>query len=476
MRFALVSDIHANLQAWNAVLEDIRALGIEQIINLGDVVGYGPAPSEVLESVQKHCQLTVLGNHDAVCAQRMRPSAFNDQARAAIEWTQQQLNEQACDFLKGLPEMARPEDNSFLATHAEVIAPLDFGYILTAEEAAKNFAACDDSIIFIGHTHRPGVFLLNESGEVTLHEPGAFNCDPDLRYIINPGSVGDPRSEDIVASYCLFDSETRDVEFRRVQFDIDAYRRAIASSGLKTWPFFLRYLDAARRTGESLIPSVSETDANPRFDVSVRMPAVKAKKKKNPLVAIGILTLLIGASAIAWIVIPRPDKNAEAIVTSAIDEKKPSPAPAPPPTVPPKIQTKLPVTARYVRISNPKGEYLSLAEVQVMSGGNNVAFRKKASQSSTHSSSMQASKAVNGNHLGNKSNLISHTGKKRPIWWEVDLGKEYPINKIILWNRNEGTKLMQRLDGFTLEIFDTKRRPVYRTKNNRGNVYRIEMK
>ncbi|BDS06627.1 hypothetical protein NT6N_16670 [Oceaniferula spumae] len=478
MRIALVSDIHANLQAWNAVLEDIQALGIDQIINLGDVVGYGPNPSEVLESVRKHSRISVIGNHDAVCALRMCPSVFNDQARAAIEWTQSQLDEEACQFLNELPDMARPEDNSFLITHAEVVAPLNFGYILTAEDAEKNFAACKDSIIFIGHTHRPGLFLLNETGEVTLHEPGEFNCDPNLRYIINPGSVGDPRTEDIVASYCIFDSETRDVEFRRVKFDIDAYRQAIDASGLEARPFFIRYLDAVEGNGESVIPTVGESDYIPQFDISVRMPIVKEKKKMHPLLPVGLITLLIGFAAIAWIMIPRSDKAAEVTAAPAVEEKVAAAAPPSPPEppAPPKIATKLPVTARYVRISDPKGPFLSLAEVEVMSEGKNVAVKKKARQSSTHSAHMQASKAVDGNRRGHKSNLITHTNAHRPIWWEVDLGQEYPISAITLWNRNEGKELMKRLDGFTLEMFDSKRQPVYRTEKNRGAVYRIDVK
>jgi len=463
MRFALVSDIHANLQAWNAVLEDIGTLGIDEIINLGDVVGYGSAPSEVVSSVSSLCSISVLGNHDAVCALRMDPSVFNDQAREAIEWTQQQLDEKALDFLKETPEMARPADNSFLATHAEVCAPLDFGYILTAEDAERNFAACADSIIFIGHTHRPGVFLLNPSGEVTLHEPGEFNCDSSLRYIINPGSVGDPRSEDIVASYCIFDSETRDVEFRRVAFDIDAYRQAIDASGLTARPFFLRYLDAINDPGENLIPAVSETDVIPQFNLGVQMPALKqpkAKKSRKPIIV--IMALVLCAGALAWFMSSGSGKSSEATDAEITDAA-------------PEVITTFPVTARYVRISDPKGEVLSLAEVEVFCKHKNVARDKEASQSSTHSDRMRASKAVDGIRDGSTTDRITHTLKKRPIWWEVDLGEEYAITTITIWNRNESKKLMKRLDGFTLEMFDDQRRLVFVRKNNAGATPRINV-
>jgi len=210
MRYALVSDIHSNLQAWHAVLEDIRLLRIDHIINLGDIVGYGPNPKEVLNSVCKHCAASVIGNHDAVCA---------------------------------IPEKLRPKETNFLATHAEVISPLNFGYILTEEDAENNFAACDDPLIFIGHTHQPGIFIENSSGKISIQAPKSFICDPKLRYIVNPGSVGDPRTVDITASYCVYDSNTHEIEFRRIPFDIDAYRRAIDATRLTARPFFIRHDD-----------------------------------------------------------------------------------------------------------------------------------------------------------------------------------------------------------------------------------------
>lgn len=498
MRYALVSDIHANLQAWSAVLEDMQALEIDQIINLGDVVGYGPSPTEVLASVRELSRISVIGNHDAVCAQRMSADAFNEQARAAIEWTQSQLDADACQFLEALPDMAHPEDESFLITHAEVVSPLDFGYILTEEEAASNFAACDDRIIFIGHTHRPGLFLQEESGDITLHEPGEFVCDPNCRYIINPGSVGDPRSEDIVASYCIFDSETRKVEFRRVEFDTDAYRSAIDASGLETRPFFLRYLDSLQEPGKRLIPPLAETSAMPRIDLSVKAPVLVPKKKMSPLVPIGLITLVIGCAGIAWIVASGRNQSAEetsnkpsdltAELTTTDDasvDQTPeddntqitSQAEAPVATpAEPEVNSQFPVKARYVRIRQPNGPSLALAEVEVMRGKKNIALRRIARQSSTLFATTPAAQAVDGNRSGKKNNSISHTAKGPNEWWEVDLGEEQPITAVVVWNRNRSAPLMKRLDQFTLEIFDAERKLVLRRSNIPGKGYKIVLK
>lgn len=404
-----------------------------------------------------------------------------------------------------MPEMILPEEAGFLITHAEVASPLDFGYILTPEDAAKNFAACEDSIIFIGHTHFAGVFMEDESGAVSAHEPEGFQCAPDRRYIINPGSIGDPRTSDIVASYCIYDSDTANVEFRNVTFDIELYRQLHASSGLTSKPYFLRYLDGissgdkqmkfpAVRDSEirpTMILSSNNTPKTPNINLGSSPVAFKTTKKKNPVYLLVFLFLLIGGGVAAWMASQKADNAIELTqknTSNSSNNKTPENEPEitidqtiAKPTEPiepiepeiPEIAIKFPVLGRYVRISNARGPYLSLAEVEVHNQLRVISKGKKATQSSDYSPSMNASSAVDGNHQGDNPDLIAHTKADNP-WWEVDLGKDLSIHRVKIWNR-EGHKYLRRLDGFTLQVFNEKRQVVYQTDNNPGATQIIEI-
>ncbi|MBT8045033.1 MAG: metallophosphatase family protein [Verrucomicrobiae bacterium] len=304
MRFAIVSDIHANLQAWQAVVADMSSLpeiSVDHIICLGDIVGYGPDPSRVLQAVREHSSATVIGNHDAAACGRMDTSLFNDNAREVVEWTGAHLSEDDLAYLQQLPEKARPQGAGFLAVHAEVLDPMNFGYILNEADALANFSVCNDRIIFVGHSHRAGVFMQQPSGETSIHEPMDFCCQPDNRYIINPGSIGDPRSTEIVASYAIYDDATGDVFFRRIPFDITSYRRSIDATSLVTRPFFLRHLDEVSSGDvdeDEAIPSVEETDGVPQREstaVTLRLDKKELFKK------FGLWLLLIALFGAAWL-------------------------------------------------------------------------------------------------------------------------------------------------------------------------------
>ena len=482
MRHAFVSDIHANIQAWNAVLEDIRRQEIKHIINLGDVVGYGPSPKEVLESVRDHSEISVIGNHDAVCAGRMDDSIFNDIARAAIKWTRQQLDAEQCQFFVDMAEKARPDGAGFVAAHAEVIAPLDFGYILTEEDAKKNFAACDDKLIFIGHTHRPGIFVLDQSGKISIEYPASVVCDPEKRYIINPGSVGDPRSEDIVASYCIYDSKTRELTFHRVKFDTDAYRRTLDASGLTEPPFFIRYLDSleANKNSVTIIPPPKiENYAISQKGLTPQVPAATEKKISKPIILITstVFTLIAGC---AWLTISHLNKDNEAaqIQTETLEEK-PTAAKAeitldtePPEEVKPAIPKSLPnipptinfPVARYVRIEGRRIYPLHFAEVEVYSNESNIALAKKATQSSTRYKASFASRAIDGSKKGKAVAQLAFTRMEKPDhpWWEVDLGKDYPIEAILIFNREGSDRIKKRINGSHIILRNEAGEEVYR--------------
>ncbi len=244
MRYAIVSDIHSNRPAWAAVLDDIAREGVDAICCLGDIVGYGPRPGAVLASVRNHCENVVLGNHDAAVTGKLQPQAFNRVAREAIEWTRERLDDEARRYFESVPLSLRGD--GMLLVHGEAAQPAKFRYVTKPEQARASFRASKRDVLFFGHTHEPGVFAAGGSrGTINKLPPHDMALKPGGRYMINPGSVGDPRcARDLRASYCLFDSRSLQLRFRRVEFDADEYRRDFEASGLRHKPFFLRVLDA----------------------------------------------------------------------------------------------------------------------------------------------------------------------------------------------------------------------------------------
>lgn len=241
MRYAIFSDIHANNQAWEATLADIRANECEVLICLGDAVGYGPRPAEVLRSIRENSHAFVLGNHDAAACGRLDSSYFNDNAKAGIAHTRALLDEEALAFLGGVPYAT--EVDNLLFVHAEAASPDRFDYIESVEKACEDFGASEYWCTFIGHTHHPTVFV-EADGLVSQEADEDFQCLPGQRYIINVGSVGEPRNpQDIRARYVIFDDDTGSVFFRRIDFDTEAYRADLAASGSSAFPYFLQIID-----------------------------------------------------------------------------------------------------------------------------------------------------------------------------------------------------------------------------------------
>lgn len=251
MRYAVVSDLHGNRQAWSSVLADIQSQGIEEIICLGDVIGYGPAPAAVLENAYERVHHFVLGNHDAVLAGLLDPVGFNEHARARLEWTANQLDDNAVDFFAKLPLVLEGPD--FRCAHGTPANPANFEYLLDDCTAAAAWAGHDDQICFVGHTHVPGLFVTGKSGRVHAIEPRDFGFEEGKRYIVNPGSTGQPRDGDARASYCIFDADTACILFRKVAFDIDGYRADLARHNLSRGTSY--FLDLAEA---GAIPPVRE--------------------------------------------------------------------------------------------------------------------------------------------------------------------------------------------------------------------------
>lgn len=230
MRYAIVSDIHANLQAWNAVLIDIRSQNIDRILCLGDVIGYGPNPAETLRSVHANIHDFVLGNHDAAFCGKIDTAFFNDNARRLLDWTRSRLNRQAVNFFRDLPLSLTGPD--FRCTHGSFDDPARFDYVIEPADALKSWQHVPEKLLFCGHTHVPCIFVIGNSGTPHRLTPQDFVVEAGKRFLVNCGSVGQSRDHDTRASYLVYDDIEKSIIWRRIPFDLDAFKSALDHAGL----------------------------------------------------------------------------------------------------------------------------------------------------------------------------------------------------------------------------------------------------
>jgi diadenosine tetraphosphatase ApaH/serine/threonine PP2A family protein phosphatase len=223
MRVAVVSDIHANLPALEAVLEAVG--GCDQLWALGDVVGYGPHPDAVVERLRAASAVAVQGNHDAAVLGRIPTGTFNETARAAVEWTAKTMRRQNLDWLAGLPETRVEGD--FTLAHGSPRDPL-WEYLFSIPAARINLAAFGTPYCVVGHTHHQLTFR-DDRGQVEalLAEAGDRLILDERRCILNPGSVGQPRDGDPRACAMIIDTASAEVEWLRVEYDIAKTQAAI---------------------------------------------------------------------------------------------------------------------------------------------------------------------------------------------------------------------------------------------------------
>ena len=232
MRYAIIADIHANLAAFQAVLEDIeRRGGVEEVWCLGDVVGYGPEPHQCLELLRQYNHVCVAGNHDWAAIGQIDTSDFNPDAAAACRWTAEQLTPEDVEYLKNLPLVIQKDD--FTLVHGSPREPI-WEYLISVSGAKQNFAYFQSQFCLVGHSHVPLVFSYDEAGNCSFSQ---LLTDVGLllgrhRLIINPGGVGQPRDGDPRASYAIYDSETRLVKLYRVAYDIDATQARMVEHNL----------------------------------------------------------------------------------------------------------------------------------------------------------------------------------------------------------------------------------------------------
>ena len=220
MVYAIISDVHANAIALSAVLEDARRCGAKKLLCLGDVVGYGPEPESTVSTIRARAAFTLAGNHDDAVAGRLDPSDFIDLAADAVSRHREALSEENLAWLKSLPYTYNGK--SFLCAHGDFTSPRTFEYVSDEKEAAANFAATKAQLMFVGHSHVPGIFLTGASGKVYSLPPTDFTLEDGKRYIVNPGSVGYPRTNGNIceSTYVLYDDTEKTVSFRRLPFTV----------------------------------------------------------------------------------------------------------------------------------------------------------------------------------------------------------------------------------------------------------------
>jgi predicted phosphodiesterase len=223
MRLALISDIHANLPALRATLTQLDGLGYDDILCLGDLVGYGCQPRECLDLIAGRGIVSLLGNHDAGVAGTLTLNHFREPNRSVIRRTAEMLTDEQIAYLKGLPLTADGFDGLWTAAHASPVNPAAWAYLDTARRCREVLDRVPETFVFAGHTHVPGV---------VANEIGVFGIRPGHRYVINPGSVGQPRDGDRRASAGIFDFEAYTWIPVRAEYDTAAALEGCGDLGL----------------------------------------------------------------------------------------------------------------------------------------------------------------------------------------------------------------------------------------------------
>ncbi len=222
MRIAVLSDIHANYEALSAVLQVLEGEAIDNYYCLGDTVGYGGSPNECCDIIRDISKHTILGNHDAAVAGRMDYSYYYEAARQALDSHARMITEENMKWLRDLPYKVALDELGVHLCHGSPVRLEEFEYIFAPEQARECLPLYDElgHITLIGHSHLCKVFALTET---TVEElpPVDFALNPDMKYIVSIGSVGQPRDYDNRASFIIFDTDSKEFEFRRVEYDIE---------------------------------------------------------------------------------------------------------------------------------------------------------------------------------------------------------------------------------------------------------------
>jgi predicted phosphodiesterase len=234
MRYAVLSDIHANLEAFHAVLARIVEVGADQVLCLGDVVGYNADPNACIDIVRNEGITCVMGNHDAAACGIEEPDNFNPSARAAVLWTREVLTVENREFLRDLPRHL--QINNIVFCHGSINETDQ--YLFEDSDVLENFSVMETlsnstQVCFFGHTHMKAAYSLR-GGTLSRVLPDKILLVDGTRYLINPGGLGQPRDGDPQAPFLIYDTAEGTVVFHRMEYDITACQRKILRAGLPT--------------------------------------------------------------------------------------------------------------------------------------------------------------------------------------------------------------------------------------------------
>jgi diadenosine tetraphosphatase ApaH/serine/threonine PP2A family protein phosphatase len=242
MRLAFISDVHSNLEALESALARIDEVGCDAIVCLGDTIGYGPNPNECLDLVRERASLCLAGNHDHAAIGFLDTSYFNEYAKQAILWTASVLKPDHVEYLKSLEIATDKWDQLFC--HSTPFQPEMWNYIFTTEEARLNFAFFSQFVCFIGHSHQPFIVGLTTEGDIEVIPEPEAELDPAWRYIINVGSVGQPRDGNPDSCIAFYDTEKKSIRLERVAYPIEKVQEKMVHAGLH--PFLVERLAYGR--------------------------------------------------------------------------------------------------------------------------------------------------------------------------------------------------------------------------------------
>jgi predicted phosphodiesterase len=239
MRFFVLSDIHSNIEALHMCVQRAKLAGYDSVVCCGDIVGYGPNPVEAIDHIRDLGATVIRGNHDRVAADQDDASDFNPHARRAVFWTRSVLPESYRNYLAGLPVGPVAFDSDGQLVHGAITHEDD--YIFTPADAAQNLRLTEKRFTFFGHSHFPAVYASDIAGSPVnpptyeFDEFTAVRCDGNQRFLVNPGSVGQPRDGDPRASFLIWDQERLRLEFYRVEYAIEQTQTKMREAGLPSY-------------------------------------------------------------------------------------------------------------------------------------------------------------------------------------------------------------------------------------------------
>jgi|SRR6267378_417224 len=229
MVHAIVSDIHGNLEALGAVFADLEQHRPASLACLGDFVGYGASPNECIDQLRPKLEAAVIGNHDLAAIGRLRLGGFNSEAAEAARWTDRALSAENRAWLEGLPYST--SWRGALLVHASPMHPEEWNYVLSPADAEAEMAACTEALVLIGHSHYPGTFEVTGNG-ARYTRAEEVEVVAGRRYLVNVGSVGQPRDGDARAAYLLYDDSARTLRHMRLEYDVESAMTRIREAGL----------------------------------------------------------------------------------------------------------------------------------------------------------------------------------------------------------------------------------------------------